>query len=102
MNKYGLHGHLKAKEGKADELAAILLQASELVSQAKGCRIYTISLDATQPNTVWITEVWDSKEDHGRSLQDPRVRELIGAAMPLLDGSPSMGQQLEVLGGVGV
>ncbi len=102
MNKYGLHGHLKAREGKTQELANILLRASGLVSQAKGCQLYVVGTDEAQPNTVWITEVWDSKEDHGASLQIPEVRTLIGEAMPLLDGPLQGGQVLTILGGHGI
>ena len=102
MNKYGLHGSLKAKEGQAEELAKILIKASELVSTAKGCQLYVVGLDNTKPNTVWITEIWDTKEDHDNSLQVPGVRELIGTAMPLLDGQPEKGQELSILGGAGI
>jgi len=102
MNKYGLHGHLQAKEGKGKELAAILIKASELVSTAKGCKLYVIGTDETKTDAVWITEIWDSKEDHDNSLQIPGVRELIGTAMPLIDGKPDLGQELSILGGFGI
>ncbi|MEO0469921.1 MAG: putative quinol monooxygenase [Bacteroidota bacterium] len=101
MKKYGLHGKLKATVGNADQLANILLQAAELVSQAKGCQVYAIGTDDTDPHSVWITEIWDSKDDHDNSLQLPGVRELIGQAMPLLDGPPEKGQVLTILGGAG-
>ena len=39
MNKYGLQGALKARPGKGNELADILLKASKLVSDATGCYI---------------------------------------------------------------
>lgn len=64
MNKDGLHGYLTATEGKDDELAAILLEASELVSTAKGCQLYIVSKDQENDDVIWISEVWDSKEDH--------------------------------------
>lgn len=102
MKRYGLHGSLKAKEGEIEELAEILIRASELVSSAKGCRLYTIGLDDTKPNTVWITEIWDSKEDHDNSLLIPGVRELIATARPLLDGQPEKSQELLILGGFGI
>lgn len=102
MNKYGLHGKLQAKAGQADQLAAILIQASKLVSTAKGCHLYVIGKDASDKNSVWVTEIWDSKEDHDNSLKVPGVRELIGQAMPLLDGQPQKGQELELLGGFGI
>ncbi len=99
---YGLHGKLVAKEGKAKELAQILLDASALMQSAKGCRLYVVSVDNDNLNEVWVTEIWDSKEDHGNSLNVPGVKELIGRAMPLLDGNPQKGQELEILGGLGI
>lgn len=102
MNKYGLHGYLTATEGKGDELAAILLEASELVSTAKGCQQYIVSKDPENDDVIWISEVWDSKEDHDNSLNVEGVKELIGKAMPILAGQPQNGQVLEVLGGFGI
>ena len=102
MSQYGLHGKLKATTGNGPKLAEILLEASQLVSAAKGCRLYIVSTTPEEPDTVWVTEVWDSKEDHGNSLQAPGVRELIGQAMPILDGPPQGGQVLDVLGGFGL
>ncbi|MCB0585591.1 MAG: antibiotic biosynthesis monooxygenase [Phaeodactylibacter sp.] len=102
MNKYGLYGKLNALPGKGNELAAILLEAAELVRNARGCNIYLIGKDANNADTIWVTEVWDSKEDHDESLKADAVRQLIGRAMPLLDGRPEGGTELEVLGGVGV
>ena len=102
MKKYGLHGKLKATTGNAEKLASILLQASQLVSTAKGCHLYAISKDPTDPDSVWVTEIWDSRQDHDNSLTIDGVRELIGQAMPLLDGKPEKGQELEIIGGAGV
>jgi quinol monooxygenase YgiN len=98
-NKYGLHGKLSATKGNGNALAQILIKASELVSSAKGCCVYAVSLDG---NDVWITEVWDSKDDHDKSLENAEVRALIGTAMPLLAGKPEKGQELDVIGGFGV
>lgn len=102
MNRYLLHGKLTAKEGHTDELANILLDASKLVSTAKGCKFYVISKDQKDLNAVYVTEIWDSKEDHDNSLKVEGVRELIMKAMPILEGQPTKGQELEILGGAGI
>jgi quinol monooxygenase YgiN len=102
MNKYLLHGKLDARDGDGDNLASILLEASILVSTAKGCISYIISKDAADSNAVWITEVWESKQHHDDSLKVAGVRELISRAMPLLAGTPQKGQELIILGGTGV
>lgn len=93
---------MKALSGNGDNLASILLEAAQLVSTAKGCHLYLVSRDTKEAEAVWVTEVWDSKEDHDNSLKVEGVRELIGRAMPLLDGMPEKGQELEVLGGAGI
>ncbi len=100
-NKYGLSGKMKAKPGKGKELADILVQASKLVSGAKGLHLYIVSVDATDPDIIWIMEAWDSKEDHDNSLKLPGTKELIAQAMPLIEGKPE-GTSLEVLGGKGL
>ena len=102
MNKYGLHGKLTATPGNGNNLAAILLKAAELVSTAQGCRLYLVSREQSDSEAVWVTEVWDSKEDHDNSLNVAGVKELIGQAMPLLNGRPDKGQELQVLGGAGL
>lgn len=102
MNKYGLHGKLTAKAGRGDALSDILLKASTLVAQAQGCHLYLVSRDPEDPDSVWVTEVWDSQEDHDRSLMIPEVKSLIVQAMPILAGKPDQGQELQVLGGAGL
>lgn len=102
MNKYGLHGMLKATNGNRDKLAKILIEASKLVSTVKGCHLYMVSKDKSDKNAVWVTEVWNSKEDHDNSLNIESVKELISQAMPLLDSKPEKGQELEIIGGAGI
>ena len=102
MDKYGLHGSLKAKKGKGDELASILVEASQLVSQTKGCLLYVVSKDSQDKDIIWVTEIWDTKADHDNSLKEPAIRSLISTAMPILGGTPEKGQELEVIGGYGI
>ena len=91
-----------ATKGNGNRLASILIDASKLVSMAQGCHIYLVSKDIINEDSIWVTEVWDSKEDHDNSLKVEGVRDLISMAMPLLDGQPKKGQELKVLGGAGI
>ncbi|SHN09066.1 Quinol monooxygenase YgiN [Cyclobacterium lianum] len=100
--KYLLNGKLTARPGHQDALAEILLEASKLVASARGCHLYVIGKEKNDSQSVYVTEIWDSKEDHDNSLKVAGVRELITQAMPLLDGPPAKGQELEIIGGVGV
>ena len=102
MVKYGLHGKIKSKAGNREKLAQILLDASTLVTTTMGCRLYFISKDISDPDAIWVTEVWDSKEDHDNSLKDGAIKALISKAMLLIEGVPEKGQELEILGGLGI
>ncbi len=101
-NRYFLHGKLTAKSGHQKELADILLKASQLISTADGCKLYVVGQDENEENSVYVTEIWDSKEDHDNSLNVEGVKELITKAIPILDGPPTKGQELEILGATGI
>ncbi|MEP6948023.1 MAG: antibiotic biosynthesis monooxygenase [Ginsengibacter sp.] len=101
MNKYGLFGKFKSKEGKREELISILLEAAKLVSTAKGCHHYIIYKDTKHEDGVSVSEIWDSKDDHDNSLKIEGCMELISKAMPLIEGNPE-GMVLEVIGGGGL
>ncbi|MFO7825847.1 MAG: antibiotic biosynthesis monooxygenase family protein [Cyclobacterium sp.] len=89
-----MNGNLTAKPGHQAELAEILLEASQLVATAKGSRLYVIGRHPADSHSVYITEIWDSKEDHDQSLKVEGVCELIMTTMPLLEGQPEKGQEL--------
>ena len=78
----------------------MLVEASNLVSTAKGCKLYLVSTVPSQ-DAVTVYEIWESKEDHGNSLNVEGVRELITKAMPLMNGKPER-TELSLLGGHGI
>jgi quinol monooxygenase YgiN len=94
-----LHGRLAAKPGKRDELLAVLAEA-EQGAPMPGCRLYLVAVDETDAEGVWVTEVWDSEEDHAASLQLHEVKERIARAMPILDVAGFKRQQLDPRAGV--
>lgn len=102
MYKYGLSVKFRSTEGNRDKLSSILLKASELVSSAAGCQLYLVSIDLEDPETIWTTEVWDSKEAHDESLKVLGVRELISQAMPLFASAPEKCKEINILGGYGI
>ncbi len=80
---YGLIGQMLAHPGKRDELVAILSESS---GEMPGCHSYVIAQDATNPDALWITEVWHSKDMHADSLKLPDVQAAIAKARPLIAG----------------
>jgi len=80
---YGLIGQMKAVPGMRDKLVTILLEG---VSGMPGCLSYVIAHDPLDPNSIWITEVWDSQENHRMSLSMPSVQQAIQLGKPLIAG----------------
>lgn len=81
-----------------DELTTIMLKASELMrAKAKGCEMYAVGHSNADVNAVFITEIWETKEDHEASLAVEGVGKLISEAMPLLAEMPAKGQEVSVL-----
>jgi quinol monooxygenase YgiN len=98
---FGMHVEFTAVEGRGDELEALLLAAAAGLEGEGRCRMYVVSRSPDRPETVWVTELWDSREAHQASLRSPATRELIGRAMELMAASPSA-TALRPVGGKGV
>jgi quinol monooxygenase YgiN len=98
--KYGLFGKFIAVENKRDELAEILVKASELLQENKDCIHYVIGTSSDE-NEVYVSEVWTSKEAHDKSLEPENIRNLIMTARPLIADMPG-GTELDVIDGKGL
>ena len=80
---YGLIGKINTLPGKRDEFIAILLDGT---AGMPGCLSYIVARDTTDPDGLWVTEVWDSQKSHAASISLPSVREAIGKGKPLIAG----------------
>jgi quinol monooxygenase YgiN len=80
---YGLIGKMTAVSGKRDELAGAMLEGTTAMP---GCLSYVIAHDSTDPDALWITEVWDTRENHAASLALPAVQAAIAKGRPLIAG----------------
>lgn len=96
---YGYIATMKARPGQRDDVVALLLGGLDEL-RAAGCHQYLVQVSEGDPDTIWVTEVWESKGHHDASLQLPEAKAAIAAAMPLLTGEFT-GQELEVVGGLG-
>lgn len=66
-----------------------------------GCLSYAISKDSENEDALWITEVWDSQDDHTASLSLPQVQQAITQGKPMIS---AFGQRFETtpVGGHGL
>jgi quinol monooxygenase YgiN len=97
---YGYIGSMKTKSGHRDDVVSILLNGAEGL-RAAGCDLYIVSVSDTDDDTIWVTEVWQSKGHHDASLQLPEAKAAISKAMPMLT-EEFTSQELTVVGGLGL
>lgn len=98
---FGLYGKLKTHPGQRDALLELFLNATDSLLEMEGCYLYAINTSTSDPDGLWIYEVWRSRKDHQASLEQEAIRRLIQAAAPLLAESPQA-SELTPVGGVGI
>jgi quinol monooxygenase YgiN len=78
---YGLISRITAQSGRREELVKILLSA--IANSMAGCLNYIVATDPSDANSIWVTEVWQSRQAHAASLSIPVVKEAMskGAAL---------------------
>jgi len=87
--QYGLIGQMIAQPGQRAALAAILADGTTAMP---GNIAYLIGEDSTNPDAIWIVELWSDKDAHAASLQLPAVQAAIKKGRPLIVG---FGQRIE-------
>jgi quinol monooxygenase YgiN len=97
---YGSIGSMRTKPGCRDEVAALLISAADGL-RTVGCSRYLVFASESDPDLIWVTEVWESKGLHDASLKLPEVTTTIATAMPMLTGEFTR-EELTILGGLGV
>ena len=97
-NMYGLIGKMKVVPRQRDALISILIEG---VSGMPGCLSYVVAQDPTDPDAIWVTEVWDSQGSHQASLSMSSVQQAITRGKPLIAG---FGERFETkpIGGHGL
>jgi quinol monooxygenase YgiN len=94
---YGLIGQIEVVDGGRGELADLLTRNGSM----PGCRSYVVAFDQSNPNALWVTEVWDSKDSHAASLALPAVQEAIAHGRKLIVGFLTR-IETEPIGGIGL
>ena len=95
---YGMIARIKAQPGKRAELAAILIEGTGTMP---GCLNYVVAEDMADPDTLVVTEAWDSKQSHDDSLKLAAVQAAIAKGRPLIAGFDKLAETVP-LGGVGL
>lgn len=94
--RFATVGTLETQPGQRDAVIAILTRPNPDLRTA-GCLYYEVGIHHEEPDTVFVTELWESAEAHEAALQLPSVRAAIAEAMPMLTGHMG-GHQFSVVG----
>ncbi|WP_127583698.1 putative quinol monooxygenase [Paenibacillus koleovorans] len=86
MPPFGMHVKFTAQSGKRDTLLELLLEAASAMESVPECRLYFVNVTDTEPDTIWVTEVWNDEAAHQASLADEATKAAIQQAMPLIAG----------------
>ena len=97
---YGYFGTMKAQPGRRDEVVDLLLGGVDAL-RSVGCHLYLVSVSEANPDMIWVTEAWESRDHHDASLRMPAVQAAIAEAMPKLTGEFTS-EEVTVVGGLGV
>lgn len=81
--RYGIIGQMKTAPGKRSAVVQALVEGTK---DMPGNIAYMIAEDLSDEESIWITEVWESKEAHANSLQLPQVQGAIGKAREHIAG----------------
>ena len=95
---YGLIGKIRANPGQRAELATVLVGQE---GGMPGCLSYIVAEDPADSDALWVTEVWETQEDHRASLQLPQVQAAIAKGRPLIAGFSDRHETVP-LGGIGL
>ncbi|AEO03189.1 TPA: antibiotic biosynthesis monooxygenase [Listeria monocytogenes] len=98
---YGLLTAFYTHPGEKDNLVKILLEAAEALDDYNTCIQYIVNESETEPDTVFVSEIWVDKGHHKASLDNPAVKETIKRAKPMIKEIKQI-QELDILGGKGV
>lgn len=91
---HGFIGKIKTVPGKRAELLKVLTMGDGGMA---GCEIYLVAEDITDPDGIWIVELWDEKASHDASLNLPQVQDAIVKGKPLIAGSEVHVETLPIL-----
>ena len=95
-----MHAKIRSQEGQHNGLVAVLLEAAAALQQVSGCRLYLVSVAPSEPETVWVTEVWSSQAEQQASLTREDIQPILLRGRPLIAAFERI--EIEPIGGKGL
>ena len=90
MKKVAVAAKVPAAPGKGAELAAALQFALDNVVSENGTLLYILHADATDPDTLWMYELYESQDDLTTHMGSDWFKQLGPKMAPLMGGRPEL------------
>jgi quinol monooxygenase YgiN len=97
---FGQYVKFTTHEGQRDLLVTELLHAAEAMQAVEGCLLYLVNMAPSEPDVIWVTEVWTDPAAHQASLSLEVSQTLIGQARKYIANVEAIA--LEPVGGKGI
>ena len=84
MQRYfAQHGKMTVQPGKRDEVIQRLGESIEVLQRTPGCIYYLIGT-TDEPDAIWISELWASREAKEALATSPETAKVMKEIMPLV------------------
>ena len=90
MSKVSVFVKLTAKPGKRDEMVEALAAVSPLVDAEEGTEWYTVHVDQTDENVVWMLEVYADQAAFDTHGSGEALGQLFGSLGGIIGAPPEM------------
>lgn len=74
MSSYMLHSKVQARPGLRDATVAKFLEAAAIQRDNPDCLLTLVSTAPSEPDTVYLTEVWTDKQSHQRATKSDAIK----------------------------
>jgi quinol monooxygenase YgiN len=98
---HGIYVRFRALPGRGDDLATALLDGLDSFGEIPECELCLVNRSPTDPDAVYVTEVWRSRAEHEAFAARDDVQEFIHAVHALAAEPPEITYVVPV-GGVGL
>lgn len=90
MEKVSVIARLVAQPGRRDDLTRALAPLLDNAAGEPGTLVYTLHEDGTEPDVLWIYELYAGQEALDAHRRAPAMADAGPALMPLLAGPPEL------------
>ncbi len=101
MNPVARYAKATAKPGQGDALAGIMLKVADELRETPGCELYVINRSVSEPDVIWVTELWHTQEQLDAALESEAARSRIPEVLALVTEGGFERIDLEPIGGPG-